>query len=147
MIQKTAAYSNALMALTSIHHIYGAYIYDTPWRLHVLALSIPVMILNWYAAKKGAGNTLILYTFGLANLIMSIVLIGIFEGMYNHVAKNVLYFSELNDSTMTRLFPPPTYVMPNDFFFELTGIAQGLLAIPLLYFFIKWFGVKKNKKL
>src|SRR5690606_21249287 len=80
------------------------------------ALSIPVMILNWYAAKKGAGNTLIVYTFGLANLIMTIVLIGIFEGMYNHVAKNVLYFSELNDSTMTRLFPPPTYVMPNDFF-------------------------------
>jgi hypothetical protein len=29
---------------------------------------------------------------------------------------------------MTRLFPPPTYEMPNDLFFELTGVLHVVPA-------------------
>jgi hypothetical protein len=29
---------------------------------------------------------------------------------------------------MTRLFPPPTYELPNDAFFEITGILQVVPA-------------------
>lgn len=29
-----------VLLLTSVHHVYGAYIYDTPWRLHVVFVSV-----------------------------------------------------------------------------------------------------------
>jgi hypothetical protein len=53
---------------------------------------------------------------------------GLFEGLYNHVVKDVLYFGGATTGLMMRLFPPPTYEMPNDMFFELTGILQVVPA-------------------
>jgi hypothetical protein len=64
-------------------------------------------------------------------------MIGLYEGMFNHLMKNLLYFLGLDRDTLLQLFPPPTYVMPNDFWFELTGIAQALITVPLIYFSIK----------
>lgn len=49
------------------------------------------------------------------------------EGLYNHVVKNALYWIGL-PGPWTRLFPPPTYEMPNDLLFEVTGILQVLPA-------------------
>ena len=45
-VARVNTFSNALMIVTSIHHIYGAIVYDTPWRLHVLFVSIPVIFLS-----------------------------------------------------------------------------------------------------
>ena len=137
MIRKVAAYGNVLMMVTSIHHVYGAYVYDTPWRLHVLAFSIPIIAFNWYVSKKYKANKTIFYTFCGANLIITISLIGLFEGVYNHLVKNVLFYWNTDPETMARLFPPPKYVLPNDFVFEFTGILQALLVIPLLYYFVR----------
>jgi hypothetical protein len=136
MMRKVAAYSNALMMLTGIHHIYGAWVYHTPWRLHVLALSIPVLVINWFLVR-GAVSRFKFYMFCLVNFVISVILIGLYEGMFNHLMKNLLYFSGLDKATLLQLFPPPTYVMPNDFWFELTGIAQALITVPLIYFSIK----------
>ena len=136
MIRKVAAYSNALMMLTSIHHIYGAWVYYTPWRLHVLALSIPVLIVNWFLVR-GAVSPFKFYMFCLVNFVISVILIGLYEGMFNHLMKNLLYFSGLDKNTLLKMFPPPTYVMPNDFWFELTGVTQALITVPLIYFSIK----------
>ncbi len=137
MVKLFANYSNALMLLTSIHHLYGAYLYDTPWRLHVLAFSIPVIVLNWYTIKRFQGNKIVFYVFLLTNFTISISLIGMVEGGYNHLVKNVLFYIGTSPDVMTRLFPPPTYVMPNDFIFEFTGILQALILIPLLYYFVR----------
>jgi peroxiredoxin len=54
--------------------------------------------------------------------------IGVFEGVYNHLAKNVLFFAGLPHHTLLSLFPPPTYELPNDFVFEVSGIAQIIPA-------------------
>lgn len=51
-VTKVTRYSIALMAITSIHHAYGAYIYHTPWRLHVLMLSIPVIVLTMLLHRR-----------------------------------------------------------------------------------------------
>jgi hypothetical protein len=32
---------------------------------------------------------------------------------------------------MLVLFPPPKYEMPNDFFFEFTGVLQAVLVVPI----------------
>jgi hypothetical protein len=50
--------------------------------------------------------------------------LGLFEGGYNHVLKDVLYFGGASPATMTRLSPPPTYEVPNHAFFESTGVLQ-----------------------
>jgi len=55
-------------------------------------------------------------------------MIGTFEGLYNHVVKNLLYFGGAPSALMLRLFPAPTYEMPNDVFFEITGVLQVVPA-------------------
>ena len=54
-----------------------------------------------------------------------------FEGVYNHAIKLLLFFGGAAPETMHRLFPPPTYEMPSDVLFEVTGVLQfvaGLIA-------------------
>ena len=136
MTDRFFKYCNILMVLTSIHHAYGAYIYHTPWRLHVLALSIPVLALN-FMAKKRHRNKVIFYSAYSVNLIASILLIGFYEGVYNHLIKDLLFYIGTNSEIMSNLFPAPKYVMPNDLFFELTGISQALVLIPIIFYFGK----------
>lgn len=131
IIESISLYSNALMVLTSVHHIYGAIIYDTPWRVHVLMISIPLLVVTVILGRILRTNKtkILFWFFWLIVFILSFALIGMFEGVYNHLLKDVLFFSGLDNESMLSLFPPPKYVMPNDFFFEFTGVLQGVLAI------------------
>ena len=56
-------------------------------------------------------------------------MIGFFEGGYNHVLKDALYFGGASSELMQSLFPTPAYEMPDSLFFELTGVGQLLLAV------------------
>src|SRR5690606_10126675 len=62
------------------------------------------------------------------SIVFAIVLIGFYEGGYNHVLKNALYFAGAKDLTL-RLYSGSLYEMPNDFIFETTGIVQFLAAV------------------
>jgi hypothetical protein len=77
---------------------------------------------------SGPLRTLAQALFVLATLGVAVLMIGTFEGLYNHVVKNVLYFGGASSALMTRLFPPPTYELPNDLFFEITGLLQVVPA-------------------
>jgi len=121
----------AVLLLTSVHHAYGAYHYATPWRYHVLLLAIPTALV--IAALDGRlrahpADLLARSAFALIVLAVPIALIGSFEGFYNHVAKNALYFAGAGPSVMERLFPPSRYELPDDVFFEVTGVLQAALA-------------------
>ena len=146
MIRKVALYGTSLMIMTSLHHMYGAFHYDTPWRLHMLFFSLPVVLLNWLAIKWPSRSRLLYPAFCLANFILSIWFVGLYEGVYNHLAKNLLFFSGINAQIMASLFPPPMYEMPNDFFFEFTGILQALLVFPLGYYFIVMVAGNRARK-
>jgi len=65
-------------------------------------------------------------------LIFSIILIGGYEGVYNHALKNVFFFSGASETILDKMFPPSMYVMPNNFLFELTGVMQAAIFVPLL---------------
>jgi len=124
----------ALLALTSIHHAYGAFTFGTPWRLHILAIAVPVVIaivvaLHCSAVRPSrvAGPRLAVFAAGLI-LAFPVGVIGIYEGGYNHVLKNLVYFIG-GEAQARALFPSPLYEMPRDVFFEATGIAQFPLAI------------------
>jgi hypothetical protein len=126
------------MLLTSIHHVYGAAVYHTPFRLHILFLSIPVLLFTMIVNKIHPGKFLIVYRIhAIVILVFSILLIGFYEGVYNHIIKNIAFWGGLSGQTLDVFFPPGIYEMPNDLFFELTGIAQGVLGILLAIRFIK----------
>ncbi|QSQ23091.1 hypothetical protein JY651_49770 [Pyxidicoccus parkwayensis] len=120
--------SLAVLLLTSVHHAYGAFVYATPWRLHMVGVAAVTAGVLLGARRLGRGG-LAFAVFALTTLAVPVGMIGAFEGFYNHVLKNVLYFGGASPELMTRLFPPPTYELPNDFFFELTGVLQVVPAV------------------
>lgn len=134
----------ALLALTGIHHAYGAFAFGTPWRLHIIAIAVPVAIAIVAALHLGTVKTgqptgrVSTVLAAILILLFPVAAIGIYEGGYNHVVKNLVYF--IRGEAVTRaLFPPPLYEMPHDLFFEATGMAQlplsiatAVLTLPLL---------------
>ena len=129
-----ARYASAVLLITSIHHAYGAYIYDTPWRYHavlVAGVTAPLIVgalVMVRSRPSGVLRTLAHGLFVLATLGVAVLMFGMFEGLYNHVVKNLLYFGGASPALMMRLFPPPTYEMPNDVLFEITGVLQVVPA-------------------
>ena len=110
--------------ITAVHHAYGAWLYQTPWRNHIvyqgftwlLASYLMLLIYVWW--KK----IWIKWIYLLFSGFFFIGAIGFYEGLYNHLLKNLLWIIGINSGTLLRLYPPPKYELPNDFFFELTGI-------------------------
>lgn len=130
----TTLFAYGALVTTSLHHAYGAFRYDTPWRMHAAAIAIVGAGAITLAARvydvqpetprgRVAGWVLIVLVVTLVGIAL-----GVFEGGYNHVVKNALFLAGTSTTTMNRLFPPPTYELPNDAIFELTGIAQAIPA-------------------
>src|SRR3546814_8678379 len=73
--------------------------------------------------------------------------IGLFEGVYNHAAKLLLYAAEPNGALYQRLFPNDSYELPEDWVFEArseehTSELQSLMRISYAVFCLK----KKTSK-
>jgi hypothetical protein len=137
---KAAASSAAVLLITAVHHMYGAIVYNTPWRQHIVmpailtAITIAAML---YVSSSRAQTIIGKVSFWLAIggiLIASVGFIGFYEGGYNHVVKNVVYFSGASESVMRKLFPSPLYERPNNLFFEATGILTFIAALPAAYY-------------
>lgn len=138
-MQRTTFFTFLLLLTTCIHHVYGAIIYDTPWRLHIIFFAVPAMLLvltlgYFYARQPGK---VLLVSYLLAVLLFPMLMIGLYEGVYNHLIKNIVFPFTGNSSLFKVLFPPPTYEAPNDVIFELTGILQALILYPLVRNFRK----------
>lgn len=124
-----------VLLLTIGHHLYGASLYGTPWRAHMAHLGtmgILVMLAAMAAAWKWEGTRVgrgAYWVFMIVTGFFPVAWIGLFEGGYNHLVKNALYFGGLPREWMLRLFPPPTYELPNDLIFEVTGVLQFFVAL------------------
>ena len=135
----------AVLLLTTVHHVYGAYAYDTPWRLHVAHVSAvaAVLLIGSFVVRRrttGPLASIALSVFVVVTVLVPMVGIGLFEGGYNHLLKNALYFGGAPIEWVRRLFPAPTYELPNDAFFELTGVFQlvgGVVTGLDLYRFLR----------
>lgn len=127
-----------VLLMTSIHHVYGAVIYDTPFRLHIVFISVPVAMViaaTLYVGATRSDRTGRIATWiGIAIVfIFAVAAIGVFEGGYNHVLKNLGFLGGGEQAVQALmpswLYDPSAVEVPNDFFFEATGIAQFPLAI------------------
>jgi hypothetical protein len=132
--RRALAWGAAVGALTSVHHVYGAIVYDTIWRLHAVALSAAALLVMLAALaisrrfRELALGRVAWWLFWAVNAVVFGLGVGGFEGVYNHVLKNVLWLGGLPLPDLRVLFPAPTYEMPNDIFFEFTGVAQVIPA-------------------
>lgn len=128
----------ATLLLTGVHHAYGAGIYHTPWRLHaaivagLAAIALWGMTLVHRSRPAGPARTAAV-AFCVVDFLIPVAGVGLFEGGYNHVLKNLLYFGGAAAPLMSRLFPPPAYELPNDLFFEVTGCMQLVVGVFAAY--------------
>ena len=145
---RNALWPAVVLIITTVHHLYGAALYATPWRAHVAHPAVLTI----------AGITLMLFLFGLRPesllgkisfwlaialiVLVPVGLFGLFEGAYNHVLKDILYYFGTSSAVMDRLFPQPPYEMPDDLFFELTGILTFVVAIPAAYSVYRLFRLR-----
>ena len=126
---RAGAAAVALMVLTSIHHAYGAYAFDTPWRLHIMFIAVPValaivaLLLLARSTASARMRTIAQLLAIAVMLVFPAVMIGFYEGGYNHAVKNAVYFF-VGEGAARSMFPGDMYEMPSDFIFEATGIAQ-----------------------
>src|SRR5690606_3396549 len=138
MVFVRAALSHAaILSLTSVHHWYGAVRFDTLWRGHVVHVAVGVglavgllLATAWLTGGRRLERrvTLVLV---ILSVLACVVWLGRYEGGYNHLLKNVLHVGGLSPEAFRWAFPLPTYGPPEDWIFELTGVAQlplGLLA-------------------
>ncbi|MGN6156730.1 MAG: hypothetical protein ACTHNL_01415 [Devosia sp.] len=121
------------LALTSVHHVYGAYAYDTPWRTQialyaVIAAALIVVLSAGAHRRRGTAGTAMLWANMILVLIVPVLAIGLVEGGYNHALKNLIYFAGAADQ-YRQMFPAPPYEVPADWFFEATGVLQFPVGI------------------
>src|SRR6185369_2309496 len=138
--------------LTSVHHVYGALRYHTPWRYHAVALGalalLAMYVALWLSRRRSTtiAARVAWWTFWIVEALVFVVGLGLFEGAYNHVLKLVLYLAPLSPASFQALFPSPTYEVPNDAFFELSGVAQvfpaAFAARQLLLLALARFGAR-----
>ncbi|WP_243286254.1 hypothetical protein [Geothrix terrae] len=150
LMTRAAWWAFSVLMLTSIHHAYGAIRYATPWRMHVTLVSVVTIGILFGARhvawqQRGwATSSLAFWIFVGTALIVPVFVIGLFEGGYNHFVKDALYMSGAPAGLMRRLFPPPAYELPNDVFFEATGVLQVIPALltgaALIRLVRKWRG-------
>jgi hypothetical protein len=60
--------------------------------------------------------------------------------------KNVFFFSGVDETLLNQMFPPPKYVMPNDFIFEFTGVMQAAIFAPTALRLAKFSGKIKKMR-
>ena len=132
--RRTVVGALAALLLTTAHHLYGAYVYATPWRIHVAHVSViaaAALVGSFVVFRRRAGTgagDVALWSILIVTLALPVVGIGLLEGGYNHVLKVALYYGHASPGLMTRLFPPPTYEHPNDALFEISGVLQLALG-------------------
>jgi len=132
--RRAALSTSALLALTIVHHAYGAIIYQTPWRFHVAppALSAMLLLVVALVAHQELGDTRggrLALGVALAVIFGVAVGVGFFEGGYNHLFKTIVWAAGVPTPTLLQMFPPPMYVLPSSVIFEATGILQLVLGI------------------
>ena len=135
-----AAVISAFIAgiVSSGHHWYGAIVYETPWRVEVSYWILGIMLIIysslffcWKFSDRKAGK-FALWVFFLGAVVFQTGFT-LFECVYSHVLKNMLYFAGASQSILEELYPLPTYHLPDNLFFEFTGLLQ------LLGFVAAWF--------
>ncbi len=98
----------ATLGLFAAHHVYGAVRYATPWRHHaaVVAFWVGLALLTAFLVHRRRRDAPLGRLAGWTLLVVAVafpvLVVGLFEGLYNHVAKDVLFLSSAPPSLLLR---------------------------------------------
>lgn len=130
LFTNAALAASSVLILTSVHHLYGASRFDTPWRAHVAQITIIAAIVlgafllaSWRYRGRSVGRRS-LTAFVVLTSVICVAWLGLYEGGYNHALKDLLYWTGLPAERLQKLLPRGTYEPPTDLFFEVSGILQ-----------------------
>ena len=131
---------------TWIHHVYGGIVYDTPYRVIVPSLTLPIFwFITFYIQYRLIKQTTkaLKYVYILIVSLFWILPIGLIEGGYNHILKNILFFTGVSQEKLATFFPPEfgalrLFEKPNDIIFEVTGIIQFFIGLMIIYYLRKF---------
>jgi hypothetical protein len=134
VIISAAKASVCVMALTIAHHAYGAYIYPAAFRGHVALFAVPVtaaIIITTMLGvpRKGRrGSRVARMSAATLMAAIPVLFVGLYEGLYNHLFKNLIYLLGLYEQVAAALFPTSLYEPPSDWLFEVSGVIQFFVA-------------------
>jgi hypothetical protein len=125
--------------LTIGHFHYGSRLYEDPSRLHVIAPALGFLLLAlamsvFYLFRPGIWTLWPLVAFVAA---VYVGLFGIYHGAFGHALKDILFFAGTTPERLGEIFDSPDFVVPDDFFFELTGVATFLAALLVGYCLVR----------
>jgi hypothetical protein len=139
---KAGLVSAGLLMLTAGHHFYGGIIYHTDFRFHIAmfgaigTLVVLGILLLVRMPSSQVVNWLAYWTLALF-VAFAAGVFGIWEGGYNHVLKNIIYFSNARH-LMSKLYPPSFgFEMPGNVFFEVSGVLEFVCGLVAGYFFFR----------
>jgi len=127
--------------ISSVHHWYGAIVYDTPWRASVaywimgIVLVVYSLLYVYWRNLDNVVGKICIWLFLLSAVIFQAGFVT-FECVYSHVLKNILFFGGASEALLNTLFPSPAYHLPDNIFFEVTGNLQ------LIGFVAVWYGYR-----
>ncbi len=105
--------------LTLVHHLYGGLVFGTPERLVIAAVVTAILVVTLgllYLYRRTGSATALVFSLSLIVLFW-VVLLGGYEGGYNHVYQTVRFLAGVD---------VPNY--PRDAFFQVTGILTFVAA-------------------
>jgi len=127
--KRLIVYNIILLIATTVHHVYGGVIYQTSWRITGSLVGIVYCVLVALLIIYSDNNNLF-RVLAITLSLMWLLAIGIYEGGYNHVVKNLLFLSGASAGTLERFFPPEFgYKIPDNLFFEITGVLQFVIVL------------------
>lgn len=137
---KAGATSIALLILTALHHFYGGMVYGSALHVAMFSVATTFVLLAALLLHRSARNSIFgSVLFWLLALFVAVLagLVGMPEGGYDHVLRDILYVSNASSQLMLKLFPSSYgFEPPRNAPFEITGALQffvGLLAFYYLF--------------
>ena len=133
-----------VLAMTAIHHVYGAVLFATPWRLHIVFISVPVALAILAAVPLGRASpdgllsSAASWVYLALGGVFAIGAIGVYEGGYNHLLPNLQHVLGVEHTLREGL-----YVPPDDLVFQLTGVAQFVIAVIAARYMWRLVGVSR----
>lgn len=126
---RAAVSTSLLMALTILHHLYGASLYAAPFRRHALIIGAPVLVfilalLHLSARAPGRATAWAAWSI----LLGPVFFIGAFEGGYNHMLKIFAFSMGAPAGLLAAMFPAPIYEPPSNPLFEVSGLLQTVFG-------------------
>ncbi len=120
----------AQAAVTILHFLHGAHVYDDPGRLHVVipalvSLGAVATLAGLFHWRPGALTLAVLL---VVTFIPFVAVFGLVHGAYFHGLKLILFYAGASNETLERLFMSPDYAPPGDFMFELSGVLGFVAA-------------------